>query len=69
MYDTTQSDDQQAQILVGVFGCKIQGMPFLYLGLPMGSTKPRVEHFALLMHRVERQLTLISSMLIHARKL
>jgi hypothetical protein len=33
------------------------------LGLPMGTTKPRVEHFAPLMNRVERQLTTISSML------
>jgi hypothetical protein len=62
-------DPEQAQILAGVFGCQLQGMPFTYLGLPMGKYKPRVIHFAPLMHRIERQLTSTSSMLTHARKL
>jgi hypothetical protein len=44
-------------------------MPFTYLGLPMGTTKPRVEHYAPLMNRIERQLTCISSMLTQAGKL
>jgi hypothetical protein len=44
-------------------------MPFTNLWLPMGTTKPRVEHFAPLMNRVERQLTSILSMLTHAEKL
>jgi hypothetical protein len=35
----------------------------------MGTTKSRVEHFAPLMNRVERQLTTISSMLTQAGKL
>jgi hypothetical protein len=35
----------------------------------MGTTKLRVEHYGPLMNRVERQLTSISSMLIHAGKL
>jgi hypothetical protein len=61
--------DEKAGILAGVFGCKIQGMPFTYLGLPMGTTKPRVEHYAPLMNRVKRQLTSISSMLTQAGKL
>jgi hypothetical protein len=61
--------DEKAEILAGVFGCKIQGMPFTYLGLPMGTTKPRLEHYPPLMNRVERQLTSISSMLTQADKL
>jgi hypothetical protein len=60
---------EKAEIMAGVLGCRIQSMPFNYLGLPMGSTKPRVEHFAPLMSRVERQLTSISSMLTYASKL
>jgi hypothetical protein len=43
-------------------------MSFTYLGLPMGSTKPKVKHFAPLMNRVERQLTSIS-LLTYAGKL
>jgi hypothetical protein len=61
--------EEKAELLAGVFGCKIQGMPFTYLGLPMGSTKPRVEHYAPLMNRAERQLTSISSMLTQAGRL
>jgi hypothetical protein len=60
---------EKARLLAGVFGCQIQGMSFTYLGLPMGTTKLRVEHYGPLMNRVERQLTSISSMLIHAGKL
>jgi hypothetical protein len=60
---------EQALNLTGVFGCQLQDMPFTYLGLPMGTTKPRVEHFAPLMNRVERQLTAISSILTQAGKL
>jgi hypothetical protein len=44
-------------------------MPFAYLGLPMGTTKPRVEHYTPLMNRAERQLTSISSLLTYAGKL
>jgi hypothetical protein len=61
--------EEKAELLARVFGCKIQGMPFTYLGLPMGSTKPRVEHYAPLINRAERQLTSISSMLTQAGRL
>jgi hypothetical protein len=49
-------DTEQATLLEGVFRCKIQDMSFTYLGRPMGTTKPKVEHFAPLINRVERQL-------------
>jgi hypothetical protein len=39
-------DKQQTLTLAGVFGCQLQDMSFTYFGLPMGTTKPRVEHFA-----------------------
>jgi hypothetical protein len=60
---------QQAQIIGGVFAYRIREMPFTYLGLPLGTTKPCVEHYAPLMDRVERQLTGISSMLTHDGRL
>jgi hypothetical protein len=61
--------EEKAELMTGFLGCKLQGMPFTYLGLPMGTTKPRVEHFAPLMNRVERQLTSISNMLTYVGKL
>jgi hypothetical protein len=54
---------EKAQKMAGVFGCMIQEMPFTYLGLPMGTTKPKIEHYAPVMNTVGRQLTSISSML------
>jgi hypothetical protein len=61
--------EEEALIMAGVLGCKLQQMPFTYLGMPMGTTKPRVEHFAPMMNRVARQLTSISSMLTYTSEL
>jgi hypothetical protein len=52
-----------------VFGCKLQEMSFTYLGLPMRTTRPRVEHYESVMNRMERQLSSISSLLTHAGRL
>jgi hypothetical protein len=60
---------KKAETMAWVFGCRIQNMPFVYLGLPMGTIKPKVEHFAPLTNRGERQLTSISSMLTYVGKL
>lgn len=38
-------------------------MPFTYLGLPMGTTKPRIEDFSPIVDRIERRLTACSSLL------
>jgi hypothetical protein len=43
--------NDKAQLLAGVFGCKLESLPFTYLGLPMGTTKPRVEHYGPIMNR------------------
>ena len=34
--------DEEATSLVAIFGCSIGQMPFTYLGLPMGTTKPKI---------------------------
>jgi hypothetical protein len=60
---------EKVEVMAGTFGCRIQSMPFTYLGFSMGSTKPRVEHFAPLINRAERQLPSIASMLTYASKL
>jgi hypothetical protein len=60
---------EKAELMIGVFDCKVQEMPFTYLGLPMGATRPRVEHYGPSMNRMERQLTSISSLLTHASRL
>jgi hypothetical protein len=60
--------DEKAKLMTGVFGCSLREMPFTYLGLPMGTFRPKVEHYAPLMNRMERLLTSIS-MLNHAGRL
>ena len=47
---------ENAKLFVGLLGCSIGTMPFTHLGLPMGTTRPRVVDFAPLGDRVERRL-------------
>jgi hypothetical protein len=51
------------------FGCSIGSMPFTYLGLPMGTTKPKIEDFSPIMCRIERKLTSCSSLLSYSGRL
>ena len=62
-------DEQKAAQLAGVFGCRLGSLPFTYLGLPMETSKPRMEHYGQIMSQAERKLTSISSMLTHAGRL
>lgn len=55
--------------LADTFGCSIGTMPFTYLGLPMGTTKPRMEDLTPLMDRVERRLSGCSIWLSHSGRL
>jgi hypothetical protein len=43
-----------------------QLFPFSYLGLPMGTTNPKVEDFLPLVQRIERRLTPTSNFLTQA---
>jgi hypothetical protein len=60
---------EKAQQLARVFGCKLESLPFTYLGLPMGTTQPRVVHFCFIMNKDERRLTAMSNLLSHAGRL
>jgi hypothetical protein len=62
-------EQTKMQYLAGTFGCIIGSMPFTYLGLPMGTTKPRMEDFTPLMDRIERRLTACSSLLSYTARL
>ena len=57
------------QDLANAFGCQIDSMPFTYLGLPMGTTKPRMEDLTPLMDRVERRLSSCSTFLSYSGRL
>lgn len=57
------------EVLAAAFGCSIGSMPFTYLGLPMGTTKPRMEDLTSIMDRMERRLNACSSLLSYTGRL
>ena len=61
--------NDRAQILAGVFGWKLEALPFTYLGLPPVTTKPRVQHYGPIMSKIDRKLTTTSNLLTQARRL
>jgi hypothetical protein len=60
---------ERMEILSNTFGCQIGTFPFTYLGLPMGTTKPRVEDYTPLMDKIERRLSACSSLLSYSGRL
>ena len=60
---------EEATSLAQVLDCQIATMPFTYLGLPMGTTKPVIKDFAPLIDRVERRLSSIVSFLSYGNSL
>lgn len=59
----------QTALLARVFGCSIGCMPFTYLGLPMGTTRPTVSDLMPLVVSVERRLSMAASLLDYGSKL
>jgi hypothetical protein len=49
--------DEKIQRLALTFGCSVGSFPFTYMGLPMGTTKPRFEDLTPMMDKVERKLS------------
>jgi hypothetical protein len=48
------------ELLANVFGCQQGSLPFTYLGLPMGTSRPKIEHFLPVMQKIERRLSCTS---------
>ena len=49
--------EEAAQSTAALSGCDIGKMPFTYLGLPLGTTRPTVQDLMPLVDRIERSLT------------
>lgn len=62
-------EQSKIQILASTFGCQIGSMPFIYLGLPMGITKPRIDDLSPMMDQIERRLSACSTWLFFSRRL
>jgi hypothetical protein len=50
-------------------GCQVAAMPFTYLGLPMGTTRPTIRDLAPLVDRIERRLSATVSFLSYGDSL
>jgi hypothetical protein len=61
--------EDRLQHLANTFGCQKGNLPFTYLGLPVGTAKPGIEHFEGMVQRVERRLISTSIFLTQAGKL
>jgi hypothetical protein len=61
-------EDKMSSLAAG-FGCQIGSMPLTYLGLPMGTTKPRFQDLTPMMDTIERKLTACSSLLSYIGRL
>jgi len=59
----------RAQHLANTFGCHLGSMPFTYLGLPLGTTKPSVQDFSPLLNRIERRMSGFSRLLSYDGRL
>jgi len=60
---------ERMQHLASTFGCQVGTLPFTYLGLPMRTTKPRIEDLSPIMGRVERRLSACSTWLSYSGRL
>jgi hypothetical protein len=47
-------DNEKAMHLASTMGCQVGTLPFTYLGLPLGTTRPFVEEFAPLLARMKK---------------
>ncbi|XP_066354452.1 uncharacterized protein [Miscanthus floridulus] len=68
MYSINVPQDKMIR-LANTFGCDIGSMPFTYLGLPMGTTKLKIEDLSPMMDRVERRLSACSTWLSYTGRL
>lgn len=55
--------------LARTFGCNVGSMPFTYLGLPLGTTKPTLQEFAPLLNKIEKRLSGVSRCLSYNGRL
>jgi hypothetical protein len=55
--------------LATVFGCVPESLPFIYLGLPMGTTKPKMDDLIGIFQRIDRRLVGIADTLSYDGRL
>lgn len=46
--------EERMEVLANTFDCQKGSLPFTYLGLPLGTTKPKIEEFVPLIQKMEK---------------
>lgn len=62
-------ETDRANHLARTFGCQLGSMPFTYLGLPLGTTKPTVTNFLPILTRIEKRLMGLNKLLTYSGRL
>jgi hypothetical protein len=62
-------DSDQATALANAFECKVETLPFSYLGLPLGTTRPSVADLMPIVSRLDKRLSGISFLMSYTRRL
>ena len=68
MVPMNMSNDESNR-LASILGCKLRVMPFTYLGLPMGTSRPSIQDLMPLVHRIEMRLSATSCFLNQGSRL
>lgn len=61
--------EEMLEVLTSLFSCTKVNLPFTYLGLPLGITKPKIDDFLPLIQKIERRLVCTSAFLSPGGKL
>lgn len=59
-------EPQKASSLATAIGCQVGEMPFTYLGLPLGTTRPTIQEYLPLMNKIERRMMGINKLLSYS---
>jgi hypothetical protein len=58
----------KAANIANLLGCNVASLPFTYLGLPLGTTKPTVQDLMPLVDRIERRVSTTSMLMSYSGK-
>lgn len=62
-------NDERALQLANILGCKKESMPFTYLGLPMGTTRPKVDDLIPVVSGLDKRLSGVATMMTYSGRL
>lgn len=65
----TNIDNAAAHELADNFGCRVESLPFTYLGLPLGTTKPSLHDIMPFFSRIDKRLSGVANFMNYVGRL